>query len=85
MLAPAMHTCSDAFYTHPENKVVADKYGIMITTSHTIYNKLDARVAEAAQYENIYSMAMRGLHDEGMRGDMPLQEKVEVLHYLSRS
>ncbi len=109
MLAPAMHTCSDAFYTHPENKVVADKYGIMITTSHcepllfnnaskaewdsqkdgdwnyktnrdVIYGKLDRRVAEAAPYDNIYTMAMRGLHDEGMRGDMPLQEKVGVLH-----
>lgn len=109
MLAPAMHTCSDAFYTHPENKEVADKYGIMITTSHcepllfnnaslaewdssvdgewnyktnrdVIYNKLDSRVKEAAPFENIYTMAMRGLHDEGMRGDMPLSEKVKVLH-----
>ncbi len=109
MLAPAMHTCSDAFYTHPENKVVADRYGIMITTSHcepllfnnaskaewdgakdgdwnyktnreTIYNKLDARVAEAGKYDNIYTMAMRGLHDEGMRGNMSTEEKVEVLH-----
>ena len=109
MLAPAMHTCSDAFYTHADNKKVADEYGIMITTSHCepllfnnaskaewdsaidgewnyktnrdhIYNKLDSRVAEAAPYDNIYTMAMRGLHDEGMRGDMPLHEKVEVLH-----
>lgn len=109
MLAPAMHTCSDAFYTHAENKVVADKYGIMITTSHcepllfnnaskaewdgakdgdwnyktnreTIYNKLDARVAEAGKYDNIYTMAMRGLHDEGMRGNMSTEEKVGVLH-----
>lgn len=109
MLAPAMHTCSDAFYTHPENKKVAGEYGIMITTSHcepllfnnasraewdsskdgdwnyktnrdVIYRKLDNRVKEAAQYENIYTMAMRGLHDEGMRGNMPLKEKVGVLH-----
>lgn len=34
MLAPAMHTCTGAFYSYPENKVVADEYGIMITTSH---------------------------------------------------
>lgn len=109
MLAPAMHTCSDAFYVHADNKKVADKYGIMITTSHcepllfnnaskaewdsakdgdwnyktnrdVIYNKLDNRVKEAAPYDNIYTMAMRGLHDEGMRGDMPLSEKVQVLH-----
>lgn len=108
MLAPAMHTCSDAFYTHAENKKVADKYGIMITTSHcepllfnnasldewdsskdgewnyqtnrhVIYNKLNNRVKEAAPYENIYTMAMRGLHDEGMRGNMSQEEKVKML------
>lgn len=109
MLAPAMHDCSDPFYSHPDNKVMADRYGIMITTSHcepllfnnaspsewdssrdgewdyrtnrqTIYNKLDARVAEAARYDNIYTMAMRGLHDEGMRGNYTLEEKVTTLH-----
>ena len=34
MLAPAMHTCTGAFYSYPDNKKVADEYGIMITTSH---------------------------------------------------
>ena len=34
MLAPAMHSCTGAFYSHPENKVVADRYGIIMTTSH---------------------------------------------------
>ena len=34
MLAPAMHTSTGAFYCHPESQVVADEYGIMITTSH---------------------------------------------------
>ena len=34
MLAPAMHSCTGAFYTHPESKVIANQYGIMITTSH---------------------------------------------------
>ncbi|MCI9285914.1 MAG: hypothetical protein HFJ91_09060 [Muribaculaceae bacterium] len=108
MLAPAMHTCTGAFYTHPESKKVADDYGIMITTSHcepvgfnnackaewdtgkdgewnymtnrdAIYAKLDARVKETAPYGNIYTLAMRGLHDEGMRGDMTPQQKVENL------
>lgn len=84
---------------------MADRYGIMITTSHCepllfnnaaksewdksidgewnyvsnrdrIYGKLDARVKEAAPYENIYTLAMRGLHDEGMRGDLTKEEKV---------
>lgn len=34
MLAPAMHTCTGAFYSHPESQVAADRWGIMITTSH---------------------------------------------------
>lgn len=41
--------------------------------------KLDNRVKEAAPYENVYTLAMRGLHDEGMRGDMSEEEKVEML------
>jgi hypothetical protein len=108
MLAPAMHECTGAFYTHPENKVVADKYGIMITTSHcepllfnnasklewdtkvdgewnyktnseTIKRKLDNRVREASPYENVYTLAMRGLHDGGMRGNYSQKEKVQIL------
>ena len=34
MLAPAMHSCTGAFYSHPESQLVADSFGIMITTSH---------------------------------------------------
>ena len=108
MLAPAMHTCSDTFYSHDENKKVADEYGILITTSHcepllvnnaskfewdferdgdwnyvtnrkAIYDKLDARVKEASGFENIYTMGLRGHHDEGMRGNLTLDERVEVI------
>lgn len=108
MLAPAMHTCTGAFYSYSDNKKVADEYGIMITTSHcepllfnnaslkewngskdgdwnymtnreTIYNKLDNRVREASSYENVYTLAMRGLHDAGMRGNLTEKEKVQVL------
>ena len=108
MFAPAMHSCTGAFYSHPESKVVADKYGIIITTSHcepllfnnaaksewvnsldgewnyatnkdTIRKKLDDRVREASPYENIYTVGMRGLHDEGMRGNLSESEKVKVL------
>lgn len=97
MLAPAMHSCTGAFYSHPESQKVAAEYGIMITTSHcepllfnnasetewqkerdgewnyltnkkTIYRKLDNRIRETAQYDNIYTMGMRGLHDEAMKG-----------------
>ena len=34
MLAPAMHDCTGAFYSHPESQKVAAEWGIMITTSH---------------------------------------------------
>lgn len=34
MLAPAMHPGSGAFNKYPENKVVADRYGIVMTSSH---------------------------------------------------
>lgn len=97
MLAPAMHTCTGAFYSHPESQKVAASWGIMITTSHcepllfnnaapsewdkdrdgewnyltnkeTIWKKLDDRLRETAQYDNIYTMGMRGLHDEAMKG-----------------
>ena len=97
MLAPAMHTCTGAFYSHPESQRVAAEWGIMITTSHcepllfnnaapsewnkerdgewnyltnreTIWKKFDERLRATAQYDNIYTMGMRGLHDEAMKG-----------------
>ena len=108
MLAPAMHSCTGAFYSHPESKVVCDSFGIIITTSHceplllnnaaaseweesrdgdwnyktnsqTILKKWDDRLAEASQYENIYTTAMRGVHDAGLRGNLPLEERVPLI------
>lgn len=108
MVAPAMHHCTGAFYSHADSKVVADRYGILITTSHcepmlfnnaansewnkqregewnygtnasTVRTKFDDRLAEASPYENIYTVGMRGLHDEGMRGNMSDEEKVGIL------
>ncbi|MET4081751.1 hypothetical protein ABIB40_001700 [Pedobacter sp. UYP30] len=35
MLAPAMHPVSGAFNKYPENKKVADRFAIMMTSSHT--------------------------------------------------
>lgn len=108
MLAPAMHNCTGAFYYYDQSKIVADRYGIIVTTSHcepllfnntvetewdinrdgdwnyatnreTIKQKLNNRVREAYPYENIYTMGIRGIHDEGMRGDMSVEEKVNIL------
>ncbi len=108
MLAPAMHSCTGAFYSHPESKVVCDSFGIIITTSHceplllnnaaksewdlqrdgdwnyktnskTIIKKWDDRLSEASQYENIYTTAMRGVHDAGLRGNLPMEERVPLI------
>ena len=108
MLAPAMHSCTGAFYSHPESQVVADSWGIMITTSHCepllfnnaselewkkevdgewnyvtngkhILDKLDRRIRETAQYDNIYTVGMRGLHDEAMKGSTDPRERARVL------
>lgn len=108
MLAPAMHSCTGAFYSHPESQVVADKWGIMITTSHcepllfnnaalsewdksrdgewnyetnsaTILKKLDDRIRKTAQYDNIYTMGMRGLHDEAMKGSTNPKDRARTL------
>ncbi len=108
MLAPAMHSCTGAFYSHAESKAVCDSFGIIITTSHceplllnnaaksewdqerdgdwnyktnrnTILKKWDDRLAEASQYENLYTTAMRGLHDEGLRGSLPMSERVPLI------
>lgn len=108
MLAPAMHSCTGAFYSHPESKLVADSFGIIITTSHceplllnnaaksewdskrdgewnyktnkaAIVGKWEARLGEASCFENIYTLAMRGVHDEGMRGNLPINERVSII------
>lgn len=108
MLAPAMHSCSGAFYTHEKSKLVADTFGIIITTSHceplllnnasklewdqkkdgdwnyatnkeAIKAKWEKRLGEASCFENIYTTAMRGLHDSGLRGNMPMSERVPLI------
>ena len=108
MLAPAMHTCTGAFYSHPQSQVAADAWGIMITTSHcepllfnnaspsewtrerdgewnyltnkpTIWKKFDDRIRETAQYDNIYTMGMRGLHDEAMKGSTDPRVRARTL------
>ncbi len=104
MLAPAMHPATVAFNRIPDNKVEADRWGIIITTSHceplhynntTEWNKqtqgdwnyltnkeginsvLNQRVSEVAPYENVYVLAMRGIHDGGLIG-VPDNQKVAV-------
>ena len=84
MLAPAMHSCTGAFYSHPESKVVCDSFGIIITTSHCEPLLLNNAANEAAKYENIYTVAMRGVHDEGIRGNLPMSERVPLIEQVIR-
>ena len=108
MLAPAMHSCTGAFYSHFESQVKAAEWGIMITTSHcepmlfnnaasfewnkerdgewnyltnkaTIWKKFDDRIRETAQYDNIYTVGMRGLHDEAMKGSADPKVRARTL------
>ena len=108
MLAPAMHSCTGAFYSHPESQRVAGEWGIMITTSHcepmlvnnaaqsewdskvdgewnyqtnrdNIYRKFDKRLSETAQYDNIYTTGMRGLHDAAMIGPKDPKQRAVTL------
>ena len=106
MLAPAMHEASTAFYQIPENKEIADKYAIIITTSHCeplllntasewfsdrygewnyntnaerIDSVLKARVMEAAPYENVFTVALRGLHDKAMSGSEDMDARKETM------
>ncbi|MDR0510680.1 MAG: glycosyl hydrolase 115 family protein [Rikenellaceae bacterium] len=101
-LAPAMHEASTAFHKIPENREVADRYAIVMGSSHCeplllntasewdgksmgewnyvdnragVDGVLKNRVVEAAPFENVYTLALRGLHDRAMAGSQDLDER----------
>ncbi len=108
---PAMHDCTRAFFTYPNNIKMADKYGIWVGSSHCepmLRNNVDEwhrwnptsgkrgnwnfdenpeqiaeywkqRVDTAANYDGIYTVGMRGIHDGGMPGGKNLNDKVDIL------
>ena len=105
-LSPAMHSASGAFNKYPENKVVADSFGIAMGSIHCepllfnnasewdtktmgpwdysknkdgINKQLIKRVRENGIYENVYTLALRGIHDAVMAGDLSLQKQAELL------
>jgi hypothetical protein len=100
-LWPAMHEFSDEFNRYPENARNADRYGIVMGSSHAemllrnnvkewapwaasraaggrvpaydysahpqvLHDYWDYRVQSNGQYENGYSIGMRGEHDSGL-------------------
>ena len=49
------------------------------TNSQTILRKLDNRIRQTAPYDNIYTMGMRGLHDEAMKGSTDPHDRARTL------
>lgn len=105
-LCPAMHDASMAFHRIPENRLVADRFAILMGASHCepllfntasewkrdkmgewdyINNKagvdsvLNARVKECAPFENVYTLALRGLHDRAMNASNDMGDRKNML------
>ena len=49
------------------------------TNKENIYKVLDKRVKENGPYENVYTIAMRGVHDRAMLGSLRIEERVALL------
>jgi hypothetical protein len=49
------------------------------TNKKNIQKVLDKRVKENGSYENIYTIAMRGIHDRAMLGSLRIEERVRLL------
>jgi hypothetical protein len=91
-LWPAMHPCSTEFGSVPENAELADKFGIVIGSSHCepmLYNNVhwnertqgkwnyflnrdaihgiwEKTAKDRSQYEAVWTLGIRGIHDRGM-------------------
>ena len=105
-LCPPMHDASMAFHRIPENRVVADRFAILMGASHCepllfntasewkrdkmgewdyINNKkgvdsvLNVRVKECAPFENVYTLALRGLHDRAMNASNDMGDRKDML------
>jgi len=49
------------------------------TNKQNIYKVLDKRVSENGRYENVYTIAMRGIHDSKMLGALTLEQRIDLL------
>jgi hypothetical protein len=105
-LWPAMHECSTPFNAIPENKFIADDYGIVMGSSHCepllrnnvgewptddqpdfnfltnpdgVTQYWEQRVKENGQFENLYTIGMRGIHDGPMQGPRGEKQTVDTL------
>lgn len=107
LLHPAMHEASLAFNQIPENKLVADRFAIVMGSTHCdpllfnnanewdpkvngpwnyetnaegINKALRGRVRENGAYENVYTIALRGMHDRAMEGSNLMKDRVATLN-----
>lgn len=105
-LWPAMHKCTHAFNFYPENKVLADRYAIVMGSAHCeqmLRNNVDEwkrdgkgrwwyqfnrrnilayweqRVRENGQYENVYTLGMRALHDSPIHAVGGMKTRIRLL------
>jgi hypothetical protein len=109
-LWPAMHPGSLAFNAVPENAKLADKWGIVMGSSHSealLRNNVgewneaappagngrwnyqtnadamnaywDKRLQENGQYENFYTVGLRGVHDSGLEATGSPQVKAKLV------
>ena len=110
---PGMHPSTKAFYYYANNPVMADKYAIVLGSSHcepmlrnNVFewaenfeheygkkpgewrydlnkNEIEKywidRVVQAKNYESVYTVGMRGIHDGSMPGPKDKNEKVKLL------
>jgi hypothetical protein len=49
------------------------------TNKQNIFRALDKRVKENGLYENVYTIAMRGIHDRAMLGSLTVEQRIKVL------
>ncbi|MBQ8949274.1 MAG: glycosyl hydrolase 115 family protein, partial [Prevotella sp.] len=115
-LWPAMHPGTQAFNADPENARLADRYAIVMGSSHceqmlrnnegewkavnqqaqakgeeglgdfnyitnrqTMQDYWEERVKTNGQYENTYTLGLRGIHDYPMEGANSTEERVRLM------
>lgn len=110
---PAMHPSTKAFYHYPMDPVMADKYAIVVGSSHcepmlrnNVFewsenfeneygnkpgewrydlnkNEIDKywtdRLKQSRNYESVYTIGMRGIHDGSMPGPKDPKAKLKLL------